>query len=294
MEFHQLRYFCAVAKASNFTRAAEQLGISQPSLSQQISRLEKAIGAPLFVRLGRTVRLTQYGEALLPHALGILREVSATESSISSLQAGDGGLLRIGAIPTIMPYWIAPRIQAFSESFPDVRVQLSEKITMRLIEDLQAGVLDIAILGLPISNPDLVCSELFREPMYLAVSPSHPVAKMKSVSLKDLDPERWLMLREGHCFRDNVMTACTRASAQVASIFETDHLGSIFPLAAAGFGVSLIPAMAVPSAYGCVTLPLSPPAIRRIGYVRSRRQFVSKPMRAFLRWLKMRSTIPAN
>ena len=286
MEFHQLRYFCAVAKAANFTRAAEQLGISQPSLSQQIGRLEKKIGAPLFVRLGRTVRLTPYGEALLPRALEILKEISETESSLSNLQEGTRGVLRVGVIPTIMPYLIAPRIHDFCRKFPDLEIQLSEKITARLVEDVQAGLLDLAVLSLPIANPDLVCSELFREALFLAVCKSHPLAKNKIVGLKDLRPERLLLLREGHCFRENVMTACTRANAQVESVFETDQLGSIFPLVASGFGITLVPAMAAAGAAGCVIIPLSPGSVRRVGYIRSRRHFVGKPMRAFVQWLK--------
>jgi LysR family hydrogen peroxide-inducible transcriptional activator len=286
MEFHQLRYFCAVAKAANFTRAAEQLGISQPSLSQQIGRLEKKVGVPLFVRLGRTVRLTPYGEALLPRALETLKEISEMESSLSNLQEGTRGVLRVGVIPTIMPYMIAPKIHEFACLYPDLEIQLSERVTARLVEDVQAGQLDLAILGLPIANPDLVCSELFREPLYLAVGPTHPLAKNEAVNLKDLRSERMLLLREGHCFRDNVMMACTRANAQVQSVFETDQMGSIFPLVASGFGVTLVPAMATASATGCTIIPVTPGSVRRVGYIRSRRHFVGKPMRAFVKWLK--------
>ncbi len=286
MELHQLRYFCAVAQAASFTRAAERLGIAQPSLSQQIGRLEKKIGAPLFIRLGRTVRLTSYGEALLPRALEILQEISEAESSLSNLQQGVRGALRIGVIPTIMPYWIAPRIHSFCREFPEVEIQLSERITSRLVEDVQAGLLDMAVLSLPIGNPDIVCSELFREALFLAVAEGHPLAKKKTVDLKELALERLLLLREGHCFRENVMTACTRAKAEVQSVFETDQMGSIFPLVASGFGITLIPQMAAASATGCVLVPVSLGSVRRVGYIRSRRHFVGKPMREFVQWLK--------
>jgi len=286
MELHQLRYFCAVAKAASFTRAAERLGISQPSLSQQIGRLEKKIGTPLFVRMGRAVRLTPYGDALLPRAQQILKEISEAESSLSNLREGTRGVLRIGVIPTIMPYLIAPRIQEFCRKFPDLEVQLSERITTRLVEDVQAGQLDLAVLSLPIANPDLVCSELFREPLFLAVGKSHPMAKKKIVSLKELASERMLLLREGHCFRDNVMTACTRANTQVQSVFETDQMNSIFPLVASGFGITLVPAMATAFAAGCVLIPVAPNNVRRVGFVRSRRQFAGNSMRAFIAWLK--------
>lgn len=287
MELHQLRYFCAVAQNTSFTRAAERLGISQPSLSQQIGRLEKNLGAPLFVRLGRTVRLTAYGETLLPHALKIMQEIAETESSLANMQEGTRGALRVGVIPTIMPYMIAPRIHRFSQAFPEVEVQLSERITARLLEDVQSGQLDMAILSLPVRNPDIVCSELLREPLYLAVAASHPFAGRKIVSLKELGVERLLLLREGHCFRDNVMTACTRARAEVHSIFETDQFGSIFPLVASGFGLTLIPEMAAGCATGCVLVPVSPESIRRVGYIRARRHLPTQVMREFIRWLKV-------
>src|SRR6266568_2507394 len=168
MEIHQLRYFCAVARAGSFTRAAEQLGIAQPSLSQQIRVLEKQIGTPLFERLGRSIRLTTFGEALRHRALDILQQVAQAESSLASLQQGVRGRLRIGVIPTIMPYLIAPRIGKFLKHFPEVDLQLVEDTTPRLVEHLQSGDLDIVVARLPVRNPDMVSSELFREPLFLA------------------------------------------------------------------------------------------------------------------------------
>jgi len=162
MEIHQLRYFYAVARAGSFTRAAEELGIAQPSLSQQIRALEKKIGTPLFERLGRSVKLTAFGEVLLEPALSILQQVTMAENSLANLQEGVRGRLRIGVIPTILPYWIAPRIKDFCGQFPDVDLHLVEDSTLRLVEQLQSGDLDIAVASLPVKNPDIICSELFR------------------------------------------------------------------------------------------------------------------------------------
>ncbi|HJX83807.1 MAG TPA: LysR family transcriptional regulator, partial [Candidatus Angelobacter sp.] len=120
MEIHQLRYFCAVVRAGSFTRAAEQMGIAQPSLSQQIRALEKQIGTPLFERLGRSVRLTPYGEALRQPAIEILQKVAEAESSLVNLQDGMRGRLRVGVVPTIMPYFVAPQIGEFLKRFPDL------------------------------------------------------------------------------------------------------------------------------------------------------------------------------
>ncbi|HXB22154.1 MAG TPA: LysR family transcriptional regulator [Candidatus Solibacter sp.] len=287
MELHQLRYFSAIVRAGSFTRAAEQLGIAQPSLSQQIRVLEKQIGFPLFERLGRSVRLTEYGEALKARAVNILQQVAEAESSLANLQEGVRGRLRIGVIPTIMPYLIAPHIKGFLKEFPDVDLQFMEDTTPQLIEQLQSGDLDIVVAGLPIRNPDIICSELFREPLFLAVAQGHRLARQHDVHLHHIQDERFLLLKEGHCLRDDVLTACTRANAELHSVFETNQLESIFQLVRADFGLTLIPAMAKHHATGCTLVQLNSKAFRRIGYLRARRHCVSRTMRAFVDWLRM-------
>ncbi len=286
MELNQLRYFCAVARTGSFTKAAEQEGIAQPSLSQQIRKLEDEVGSPLFERLGRHNRLTPFGETLLPEAEAILRQVAEAEFRLTALKEGVQGKLRVGVIPTILPYWLAPRLGGFLERFPDVDLHLTEATTARLIEALQAGDLDTAVVSLPIQSPEIVCSELFREGLCLVVGQGHPLAGAAAVRLKELVSERMLLLREGHCLRDDVLTACTRARAEFVSVFETDQIASIFPLVASGFGVSLIPAMAAPHAEGCRTVQLERASFRRIGYLRAGHHFVSQPMKEFFAWLR--------
>src|SRR5450755_3487858 len=129
MEIHQLRYFCAVARTGSFTRAALEEGVAQPSLSQQIVKLERTVGARLFDRLSRSVPLTEYGRTLLPQALSIVREVNEARSTLESLRRGVAGNLSVGCIPTIMPYFLAPRLSGFAERFPDVELRLMEETT---------------------------------------------------------------------------------------------------------------------------------------------------------------------
>jgi LysR family hydrogen peroxide-inducible transcriptional activator len=286
MEIHQLRYFYAVARAGSFTRAAEELGIAQPSLSQQIRALEKKIGTPLFERLGRSIRMTAFGEALMAPALSILQQVTMAENSLANLFEGVRGRLRVGVIPTILPYWIAPRIGNFREAFPDVDLHLVEDSTLRLVEQLQSGDLDLAVASLPVKNPDLICSELFREPLLLAVAKDHPLAATSEVDLRAFLHEPLLLLKEGHCLRDNVLMACTRSKAELRSIFETNQLESIFQLIQSGFGVTLVPEMASPHGAGCALIPLKGTPSRRVGYLRARRHVVTRPMREFTSWLR--------
>ena len=285
MDIRQLRYFCAVVRARSFTRAAEQLGITQPSLSQQIRALEKRIGNPLFERLGRSIRLTAHGEALLEPAAGILRQVAEASSTIANLNKGVRGQLRVGVIPTVMPYLIAPRIREFLVAFPEVQLSLVEETTPQLIRQLQSGDLDLAISGLPVRSPEIVCSELFLEPLFLAIAGEHPLAKADGIDLRDLRNERLLLLKEGHCLREDALMTCTRAKAKLRSVFETDQMASIFQLVRAGFGVTVAPAMAAGHSAGCKLIPLQN-SFRRVGYLRARRHAVSNPMREFCVWLR--------
>lgn len=286
MEIHQLRYFCAVAQTGSFTKAAEQEGIAQPSLSQQIVRLEKSLGARLFDRLGRGVRLTESGAKLLPQALEILRQVNGARTSVESLQRGVAGRLTIGCIPTIMPYFLAPAMSRFSAEYPDVELRLVEDITPNLVLLLQTGEIDLAVVSPPVHNPDMVCSELFREQILVAVGEGHKLAKADRATFQDLDNEKLLLLREGHCFRDNALRLCARARMEVHAIFETDQFSSILPLVAAGFGISLIPAMAAEVNSGCKFLQLDREVHRRVGYMRIRRHALGTAQRAFIGWLR--------
>ena len=286
MELHQLRYFCAVARAKSFTRAATEEGLAQPTLSHQIHKLETELGVPLLERLGRSVRLTHFGEDFLPRAQQILRGVEEAQMSLAALGEGVRGKLAIGVIPTIMPYFLAPRIAGFAAQFPQVEVRLVEDVTARLVEGLQAGELDVVLASPPISNPDVVCSELFREQILLAVAANHRLARVETVELSEVRSERLLLLKEGHCFREQALATCTRAKAQFESTFESDQFSSLFPLVASGFGVSLVPAMAAPFATDCRLISTGKSGHRRIGYLRNRRCFYSNQSKAFTEWLR--------
>jgi LysR family hydrogen peroxide-inducible transcriptional activator len=287
MELHQLRYFCAAARTGSFTKAADEEGISQPALSEAIQKLEAELRVQLFARLGRATRLTPEGERFLPSAQQALRLLAEARSAAqTSADAKPSGRLRIGCIPTILPYFLAPHLPQFQQRFPDVEIAVFEAQTARLVEKLQSGDIDLAVLGLPVRSPDLVCSELFREPLSVTVARRHPWAERGQVSVAELRAERVLLLREGHCFRDSVLSNCRRARVALRSWFETDHLASVFAMSAAGMGVGIVPAMAAPHALDCVVLPISPAAERRVGYSRLRKLYVSPAERAFASWLR--------
>ncbi len=285
-DLRQLECFCAVARTGSFTLAAEEMGMAQPSLSEQINKLEKALGGALFERLSRRIELTAPGETLLPRARALIEEAAALPHYLEATREGVQGPLRVGAIPTILPYFLAPDLRVFVERFPKVQLQLRESTTEDLLQQVLDGVLDLAVVSVPVVRTGLVMSELFREPLCLAVPEGHELASSGKVRLRQLKDERLLILKGGHCLREESLAVCERARTNFAAQFEADQFASIFELIRAGFGVSIVPEMARRSADGCKLLTIEPAASRRIGYVRLERRYISKPIEAFAAYLR--------
>jgi LysR family hydrogen peroxide-inducible transcriptional activator len=285
-DLRQLECFCAVARLGSFTRAAEELGIAQSSVSEQIAKLEQGLASVLFERLARRIEMTPAGEALLPRAQAMLQDAAALPQYLETVRTESGGVLRVGVIPTILPYFLAPRLSEFVEKFPGIDLHLREAPTAELIGQIEDGMIDIAIVSIPVVGNNLVMRELFREPIHLAVPDFHILAGAEKVMLRRVSAERLLILKDGHCLRDETLTICDRARARFAAQFEADQFASIFELIRAGFGVSLVPEMARRGAAGCRLIPIEPKALRRVGYVRLERRYVSRVMESFTGWLR--------
>jgi LysR family hydrogen peroxide-inducible transcriptional activator len=281
-----LECFCAVARAGSFTRAAEDLGIAQPSLSEQIARLEQSLGAALFERLNRRIELTPLGEAILGKAQALLEDAAALPDHFERAREGVHGPLRVGGIPTILPYFLAPLLKGFTERYRDVDLHVREGTTTELVEQVLEGVIDVAVLSLPVEGSGLVMMELFRDPLYLAVPEGHPLAAAEKVQLRRLAEERLLILKDGHCLREETLAVCDRARARFAGQFEADQFLTIFEWIRAGLGVSIVPEMARRLSDGCRLIELEPKASRRVGYVRLERRYLSKAIEAFTGYLK--------
>jgi LysR family hydrogen peroxide-inducible transcriptional activator len=284
-DLRQLECFCVVARLGSFTKAAEEVGVAQSSLSEQIAKLEQGLESVLFERLARRIELTPAGEALLPRAQAILQDAAALPHYLETVRTDAGGALRVGVIPSIMPYFLAPRIRDFVERFPEIDLHLREATTAELIRQIEEGVIDIAILSLPVEGNNLVMRELFRERIHLAVPDFHCLAKAERVLLRRVSDERLLILKDGHCLRDETLTICERSRAAFSARFEADQFATIFELIRAGFGVSLVPEMARRAAAGCRLIPIEPKATRRVGYVRLERRYVSRVLEFFTGWL---------
>jgi LysR family transcriptional regulator, hydrogen peroxide-inducible genes activator len=287
MELHQLRYFCAVAETGSFSRAAEQSHVSQPSLSQQILKLEDELGARLFDRLGRSVRLTDLGSAFLPRARAVLRELEAARGDIVERKDFVGGPITVGVIPTVAPYFLPPRLTSFSRKFPQVQLTIVEEITPILLDRLRAGGIDIAILALPIRGSEFEVLPLLTERLFAAVPPKHELASRRSLSLRDLRSEPFLLLRDGHCFRDTAVAACDRARLHPRIVFESGQFSSLLSMVGAGMGVSIVPEMAIDKKSHCRYVRIADDqALRTIGSVVLRGRSLKRAHQAFLAHLR--------
>src|SRR6202522_149779 len=291
MEVHQLRYVCAVADTGNFSRAAERCQIAQPSLSQQVLKLEEDLGAKLFDRLGRSIRLTEAGRAFIPHARAILEQMEVARSSVADKNADLRGSVAVGVIPTVAPYLMPSYTASFAKKYPDAKLRIVEETTLVLIEGLRDLSIDVAILALPLRYKDLELFPIRTEPLFAVLRRDHPRASAKSLALKDLRGESFVMLRDGHCFRDLSLDTCTRARITPNIAFESGQFSSLLGMVAAGIGVSLVPEMAIDRNANCRYVRLSDAqATRTIVAAVLRGRSFNRVQQAFVSGMKGRAT----
>lgn len=283
MEFQQLRYLCAIADTGSFTRAAERCRVAQPSLSQQISRLEEELGTKLFDRLGRSIRLTEAGHAFLPHARTALEQAELGRDEIQGRRNDRRGPVAIGVIPTVAPYYLPRRLAGFTRRFPEATVRIVEEITPVLVEQLRSVAIDLALLSLPLKHREFEVVPLLKERLFAALPPDHPLAQASVVSLRDLRNENFVLLRDGHCFRGVALDACRRARLAPRVAFESGQFSSLLGMVAAGVGITLVPRMAVDRSFSCRYVPVSDPqAERTIAAVRLKGRSFTRVQQEFL------------
>ncbi|WP_009960801.1 LysR family transcriptional regulator [Verrucomicrobium spinosum] len=245
MELHQLRYMVAVARTGNFSRAAQTCHVSQPSLSQQIQKLEDELGERLFDRLRRHAKLTQAGERFLPRAVRILEEMDAATREARAANDLDQGRITVGVLPTIAPYLLPKLIAAFSAKYPGVQVVVHEDTTARLRELTAACEVDIAIASLPLQDERFEVRELFDEELLLALPNNHRLVDQKKIIPEDLLEEKFILMKEGHCLGDQVLHFCHRQDFHPQVSCRSAQMETVQSLVQSGMGITLVPRMAL-------------------------------------------------
>lgn len=288
MELRQLRYVLAVAEEHSFSRAAERLHLAQPSLSQQIAKLEKEWGVILFHRHASGVEVTDAGERFVQVARTLLDQAEGLEREMRSFASGEAGKLLVGSLPITGAYVLPKVIPDFTKQFPGVELQLIEDTSSHLEELLIRGKLDLSLLTMPIQEQSLQSMPAIHEEIYLALPPNHPLAGEEEVDLALLSQQSFILLKEGQGFRNISLMLCEQAGFTPRIVFESSNIQTVQSLVAAGMGISFAPYMITQSMWttsspAFVRLASRPERTLVVAYNKDRH--LSEPAKAFLSML---------
>jgi len=259
----QLAYLVALDEHRHFTKAAEACLVSQPGLSTQVRELERRLGAALIERTGKGVILTAAGADAARRARVVLREVDDIVARCDESRNPLEGVCNLGVIPTVAPYFLPRLIPALRAHFPRCQMRLREERTGTLVDLLEAGVLDLLLLALPVEGAHLTEVELATDPFELAVATGHRLARRRSVPVSALADEQVLLLDDGHCLRGQALAVCQLAGARPEEDLRATSLATLVQMVAGGLGVTLLPrsaaAVEAGPASGITTVPLRAP-----------------------------------
>lgn len=273
MTLTELRYIVTLAQEQHFGRAADRCYVSQPTLSIAVKKLEDELGVALFERTKSRVQPTPLGEQIIAQANLVLEQTAAIKDLADAGKDQLSSPLSVGAIFTIGPYLLPkfiPHLQQLAQRMP---LYVEEGYTHNLRKKLRNGELDVIIIALPFSEPDVVTQTLFDEPFVVLMPKNHPLATQQKINANDLSDQKMLLLGEGHCFRDQVLTTCPNlqphndASSQIRTVAEGSSLETLRHMVASGLGITILPLSAAESSLYTqdvlVTRPFEDPAPSR-------------------------------
>lgn len=247
--FKQLRYLAALARHGHFGRAAEACAITQPALSMQIRDLEQFLGVTLVERRPGDVMLTEIGREIARRGEDLLASARDLVDFARHRANPLTGRLTLGIIPSLAPYLLPRILPALQAQFPELQLELRETQTRQLVDEIKSGVLDAAMLALPLGEPDIDTLELFDDLFLLAVPSSDPRPGNRRVAARDIDQSRLILLEDGHCLRDQALAFCATiprgpAPGATGMTFGASSLTTVMQMVAGGYGVTLIPQIA--------------------------------------------------
>ncbi|MBA9085287.1 DNA-binding transcriptional LysR family regulator [Fontibacillus solani] len=294
MELRQLQYTLQIAEERNFSRAADKLHIAQPSLSQQLSKLEQELGVKLFQRNTSTVELTYAGASFIEHAQKIMDAVEQLRQEMDDISQLRAGRVVVGSMPITGSHLLPYVLPAFKATYPEIQVNLLEDTSLNLEKLTAGGGTDLSLLSLPLQEPSLTFEPIGEEVIDLAVPPEHPLAKLKqhknSVSIEMLRDEPFIVLKKGQGFRTMTVDLCKSAGFEPNIVFESNNIETVQSLVAAGMGITFVPrfiARAKRSELIPVYIPLADPAPSRTLVIAYRKgRYLSKAAEAFIETFK--------
>lgn len=241
MELRHLEYFMAVCKELHFTRAAESLNISQPSLSQQIKLLEHEVGMPLFDRIGKKTALTEAGRLLLVYAHRIFHEIEQAQAALNDLNGLQRGKLTIGALLTTVSYLLPPTIIKFNKLYPNIELAVHGLRTGDIRKGLLENTLDLGVMFLPVKDEELESVPLFNEELSLAVPVDFNIENNNSINLAELLNMRTILLPKNYYLRTLIDRYCQNFGFSLKPVLELTTMESIIHMVSEGIGVTILP-----------------------------------------------------
>ena len=268
MNIRDLKYLLAVAELKNFSKASDACFVSQPTLSNQIKKLEEELDIQIFERTNKKVLVTEIGEKIIASAKKIIDETEHIKELAEYSKDPLSGNFKLGAFPTLATYIFPDIVSKIKKAIPKIKLILVEEKTAQLLEQLKSGELDAAFIALPIHDDYLESISLFEDEFLLATSKEHPLAKQKQISRTDLLDYKLLLLEEGHCLRDQSLEVCHLTGLEEEDVRATG-LETLRQMVKAGTGITFMPEIAIQKGErGIKYIPFKSPApTRRIGIV---------------------------
>jgi LysR family hydrogen peroxide-inducible transcriptional activator len=286
----QLRFLSALAEERHFGRAAASCAVTQSTLSAGIQELEDRLGVSLVERRRRHVLLTPLGEEIVERGRRLLRDAEDLAELAKAGQEPLSGPLRLGVIPTISAYVIPAAMRGLARKFPKLKLYLREEQTASLLDKLEKGQLDAALIALPYDTGELETMALGEDRIVVALPKAHPLTRLKRLDEEQLAGEELLLMEDGHCLRSHALAACRLSGPDRNEVFQGTSLRTLLQMAAGGIGITLMPEMAVPAeigaASGLVTRPLDGDPSRIIALAWRRTSARKAEFRSFGRYVQ--------
>lgn len=245
MDLRQLEIVRAVADTGSFTAAARRLHVSQSAVSRQILLLEEELREPLFLRLGRKVRLTDAGDVLYQLSLRVLADINDTTAALADHHATLKGTLRLGGGMTVCLHVFPSLLKEYRRRHPDVDVKLTTGATPELVGRLRAGALDVALLTLPVDAADLSQANVMREELLLVTGASHPIMRQRRVEPRDLHGQPFVLFERGSSTRRVIDDLFDREQVKPRIVMETENVEILKALVLSGMGMTIVPYQAI-------------------------------------------------
>jgi len=243
MTITQLQYVLAIAEQKNFTKAAEKCFVTQPTLSTQIQKLEDELDVLIFNRNKKPIELTEVGKKIVEQARSIVSEAERIQDIVDQQKGFIGGEFRLGIIPTIMPTLLPMFLNNFIHKYPKVKLKIEELTTEEIIDRLNEGHLDAAVVATPLSIESIKERVLYYEPFVAYIPRNHRLNHKEKIKASDLDIEDVLLLEDGHCFREGVINLCKSFKKNIENKFqlESGSIETLIKLSNEGLGMTLLP-----------------------------------------------------